>query len=829
MRHSLVAATVLTCAIPTVLVASTSTAPAAATCDPFTEPVYAGDVPTVPDVLGVELGVRKLTHGQINTYMAAVDAASPLVSTHELTRTAQGRSLRYAVVGTPADVHAARLAAKLVRDGDLGPKKAAQVAALSPAISLVASNVHGNEPSGADASMALLRDLADRTDCAAAAIRDSQVLVVIPVQNPDGRMLQFRRNSYGFDMNRDWFARTQTETDTKLQLLRDFPPVLAIDAHEMGSNTYFFPPNADPVHHEIPDKAMRWINDLYSPAMQDAFTDRGIPFFNYETYDMFYMGYGDTVPTTGFLSAGMTFEKDGYDGYPRRVREQQLAIWASLSALAGAKEGVLTGWAAAYRQALAEGRKGRLEGNRVWAPGSTLERTVPPQRVRHYFVIPTPGKETEVRALVRRLQRMDVVVRRLTAPLEVPDFRGYARGRRARVLPVGTYWIPMAQPQKHWIQAMMGEDSFVPFPYFYDTTAWSQPLLYNVEAGRSGAVLHPRSVRLGTLPEPDETRSTRGIGRIGLWVLDPESSSAYESEGAMRWIFDHQWRVPYKTVKSKFIGVHALDRVDVLIAPDGYSPDALKLLGRDGRRTLRQWVREGGRLITMRGGTEVAAALGLTTARLSAPTSDIPGALIRAVVRPGPLRAGVSRTVFSFYDYDNVMSFRDPRAVQVRFPRVTGDDWFLSGYQRGARELAGTAVMGAERYGAGQVVTFAGEPHFRAYTVGTEELLWNALTSPRLGVFPRSAGQERVAAATAVSALRPDRGRLAVTVRAVRAGDVVAVLAEAGLTPATRDLGGGLVRVTAAMASAEESPVTPSVVRGLRALGDDVLAVRLPS
>ena len=32
-----------------------------------------------------------------------------------------------------------------------------------------------------------------------------------------------RDNVYGFDMNRDWFARTQPETDGKLDLLSRSP------------------------------------------------------------------------------------------------------------------------------------------------------------------------------------------------------------------------------------------------------------------------------------------------------------------------------------------------------------------------------------------------------------------------------------------------------------------------------------------------------------------------------------------------------------------------------------------------------------------------------
>ena len=63
--------------------------------------------------------------------------------------------------------------------------------------------------------------------------------------------------------------------------------------------TFFFPPNADPIYHEITDESVDWINNLYGAAMADEFTRQGIPFFNRDVYDLFYMGYGDTVPPPG--------------------------------------------------------------------------------------------------------------------------------------------------------------------------------------------------------------------------------------------------------------------------------------------------------------------------------------------------------------------------------------------------------------------------------------------------------------------------------------------------------------------------------------------------
>ena len=139
------------------------------------------------------------------------------------------------------------------RDDDLGD---------SPAIVWLAGNVHGGETSGADAELKVLYELAARTDCESRMLNDDLVTVIMPSQNPDGREADRRQNDYGFDLNRDWFARTQPETEAKVELLRRWPGQVFVDAHEMGGRQYFFPPNADPIHHEIADEPVSWINGI---------------------------------------------------------------------------------------------------------------------------------------------------------------------------------------------------------------------------------------------------------------------------------------------------------------------------------------------------------------------------------------------------------------------------------------------------------------------------------------------------------------------------------------------------------------------------------------
>ena len=691
--------------------------------------------------------------------------------------------------------------------------------------------MHGDEPSGTDASLRLLRDVVDRTDCAARAVRRGAVVAVLPTQNPDGRRMHTRQNAYGFDLNRDWFARTQPETDGKLRALRRFPPALYLDVHEMGGTSYFMPPNADPIHHEITDRSTTWIDDLYGGAMARTFQRLDIDYFNRDVYDLLYMGYGDTVPTTAYLGAGMTLEKGGNSRYSVRVREQYLASWSSVVAGGKAHEELQRGIAASTRQAYRQGLAGKLEPNKVYEPGNEVETQVPDITVRHYFLrADDPDRTDEVTRIVRRLQQMDVEVYELTAPLDVPDYTPYGRRHRATTLPAGTYWVPMAQAQKHWVEAMLGEDSYVPFPYFYDVTAWSLPLLADVHGGRSGEVLDPAATLVPPMSEPQAPDAPDGAPAVGLWHMSPAYN---ESPGWLSWLLDQRWQLPYRPIETEDVRAGGLAGIDVLLVPDGYAKAVIRRLGESGARQLRSWLADGGRLVAWQGGARLAAKLALTTARFSKPTSDVPGSLIHVRLDPGsPLSDGVGNEAWNFYEYDWVMRETDPDAAPVSYPDPDSRAWSVSGFARGAGELGGTAAVVDEAYADGRVVLFASEPNFRAFTEGTQSVLWNAVVGPDPQQLFNGTQRQRDRAAAAAGRLTDLRGSLVVTVRPTAGSRAAGALAAAGV--ATRRVqsvpAGGLTRFVVPVAPGRtlDAALVRRVVAELAPLGDDVLAVYAP-
>ena len=722
------------------LVAAATTAITAASaqtsCDPIqTTPEYLAGVPTGEQVLGFPIGSQEVTSAESNEYLEAVDAASDRVVSGVAATSVLGVPLDYAIVGSQDNVTGAGLdaiqdAISALRDPQTPEAQAQQLAEDTPAILWVDGSPHGGEESGGDASLKVLYDLAARTDCAAEQILDQAIVIVVPIYNPDGRDLDQRRNVNGFDMNRDWFARTQPEIDGVIELMRQYPPQLAIDAHEMGTYTYFFPPNADPVYHEIPDQAIHWINDIYGPAMAAEFDRQKIPYFSFRTYDFFGIYYGDTVPAEGFHAAGMTFEKHNGDPISQRVHEHYTTMWTCLSQAAFNKDDILTEWHDSFVDAYDEGVNGVLEPNAVYERNHRLFQQVPNMKVRHYFLrTDDPDHAGEAQRLVRRLQRMDVDVYQLTAPLDVPDFRPYFRPQEATTLPVGTYWIPMAQGQKQWIQAMLHEDPYIGFSITYDVSAWSNPLLMNVPGGSSGLVLSPQATLLPLQPEPPAPPLPADVPNVAIFEYS-NSTSNFESAGWLRWLFTERWHLPSTTVSPADVVAGELENVDVLVVPNMYVPTINQVLGKAGKRALVDWVNEGGRYIGYRGGAELATRYGISTAQLQQPNSVIPGSLIRVRLdQASPLADGVGDFAWVMYDADRILHAVGGTAP-VAYPAFGSPDFAVSGLPTGADRLGGTAAVVDEPMGSGRTIVFSVDPNFRAWTEGTQQILWNAILGP---------------------------------------------------------------------------------------------------
>jgi len=101
------------------------------------------------------------------------------------------------------------------------------------------------------------------------------------------------------------------------------------------------------------------------------------------------------------------------------------------------------------------------------------------------------------------------------------------------------------------------------------------------------------------------------------------------------------------------------------------------------------------------------------------------------------------------------------------------------------QSLAGSAFLADETLGAGRVISFSIDPNFRAWTLGTQRLLWNAIVGPDVPPAARSAAVSKDAVVRARQAERssPEVGAAALRIAVSRdqASDARAALRTLGV------------------------------------------------
>jgi len=143
------------------------------------------------------------------------------------------------------------------------------------------------------------------------------------------------------------------------------------------------------------------------------------------------------------------------------------------------------------------------------------------------------------------------------------------------------------------------------------------------------------------------------------------------------------------------------------------------------------------------------------------------------------------------YASDDIVRSHD---AVVRYPRTDSPDFATAGKAKRMSLLAGASVVSDESFGSGRVVSFSIDPNFRAWTLGTDRMLWNAITGPdpqptaaRMSPRERSAAVQRAKRAERRFQDIGDAIRVAVpTGEAPKARRVIRAI---GLQPITRRLG----------------------------------------
>ncbi|MEJ2078171.1 MAG: M14 family zinc carboxypeptidase [Acidobacteriota bacterium] len=247
---------------------------------------YDPAIPTLEAAVGHDWGDKISSYADIETYAHVLAEHSPKVNLVSYGQTWEGRKLYLLIVSSEANL--ARLEEIRQRTQQLAyPEGGTPGFDNLPCTVSLMYGIHGNEISSPEAGLLTAYHLAAaRNDSLVKSILDNCIVLIDPIENPDGRnrFVQYfeqtrgrwpdenpeaaernevwpggRSNHYLFDMNRDWFALTQPETRGRVATYLKWFPQVVVDLHEMGGDsTYYFAPPAVPINPQMTDTQLNW-------------------------------------------------------------------------------------------------------------------------------------------------------------------------------------------------------------------------------------------------------------------------------------------------------------------------------------------------------------------------------------------------------------------------------------------------------------------------------------------------------------------------------------------------------------------------------------------
>ena len=223
---------------------------------------YNSEIPTPASIIGHELGDWHITHDKLLQYMYRLAESSDRISIENRGETFEGRPLILLYITAPKNQKNLQEIRK--KHISLTEKGADSIEVSNlPIVVYQGFSIHGNEPSGSNAALAVAYYLAAAQGPEIELLLDKSVILFDPSYNPDG-LQRFaywanmhkgkninpdpndreyneiwpggRTNHYWFDMNRDWLPVQLPESQVRIKTFHDWYPNILTDHHEMGTN-----------------------------------------------------------------------------------------------------------------------------------------------------------------------------------------------------------------------------------------------------------------------------------------------------------------------------------------------------------------------------------------------------------------------------------------------------------------------------------------------------------------------------------------------------------------------------------------------------------------
>ncbi len=447
---------------------------------------YDPAVPKPSQVIYHEVGEWHVTHDRLVSYMEALARAVPQrIKLEQMGFSYEGRPQVLMII-TSARNHARLEQIRQQHVQLTDPTRAASLDLSSmPVVVWIGNSIHGNEPSGANASLLTAYHLAAGQGTDIENLLEQSVILLDPAFNPDG-LQRFstwtnqhkskslvsdpntreynevwpggRFNHYWFDLNRDWLPAQHVESRNRLKWFHMWKPNVLTDHHEQGSDASFFfqpgvPSRVNPLTPAKNQELTARLAEFHAAALNQI----GSLYFTKESYDDFYYGKGSTYPDING-AIGILFEQASSRGnaqqtsnglltFPFTIRNQFIT---SLSTLMGTLK---------LRTELLDHQR------RYYLEAAARAAAYP---VKSY-VFAEPTDPARLKLFVDMLQQHQIEVRTLSDNKSCPDFAVKQ-----------SYVVTLDQPQHTLIRTIFERNRSFKDSLFYDITSWTMPLAFGL-------------------------------------------------------------------------------------------------------------------------------------------------------------------------------------------------------------------------------------------------------------------------------------------------------------------------------------------------------------
>jgi len=448
---------------------------------------YNKNVPTPQSIIGFQVGTWHASHDKLVQYMYALAKSSNRVTIENRGTTYEGRPLLLLTITSPENQkNMAQIKANHIKLTNPAISKTLDTKNM-PLVVYQGYSIHGNEASGTNASMLIAYYLAAAQGDYINNLLKNTVILLDPSLNPDG-MQRFstwvnmhksehlvtdnndrefhevwpggRTNHYWFDMNRDWLVTQLPESKARIKSFQSWYPNILTDHHEMGTNgTYFFQPGIQSRTHPLTPKLNQELTKQIATYHAKAMNKIKSLYYSEESFDDFYYGKGSTYPDING-GIGILFEQASARGhaqqsvngiltFPFAIRNHVTTALSTLDAGLHMRTKILNYQRNFYINAINEALNDRHKA----------------------IVIGDAKDNAKTYQFAKMLERQHITYNALKNNINAS---GKHFNKNYSII------IPLKQKNYRMIKAMFEKRTHFKDSLFYDVSAWTLPLAFNL-------------------------------------------------------------------------------------------------------------------------------------------------------------------------------------------------------------------------------------------------------------------------------------------------------------------------------------------------------------